>query len=445
MLEVDVHLQLGAFQLAARFEAGDETLVLFGHSGSGKSLALASIAGLRRPDAGRIAIDGHVVFDSARGIDLPPQHRGTGYVVQHLALFPHLTVAENIAYGLGALSRGDRARRVAQLIDLFGLGGLEGRLPANTSGGQQQRVALARALARPTAVLLLDEPFSALDEALRRDLRLELTRLRGEYGVPLVFVTHDLREAHLLGDRVAVLDHGRVLQCDDRDTVFQHPTSSRVAELTGVANIFSGIASGATVEVAGLALRPGATPPPGPVAVAIRAERCNLRRLDPSSALPENCFVATITRELAFGNTHTLHLTPDGPGPSIEVEVASRPYEVLGVAARRQWVVELPPADLHVRPPRASVSGREASRPSGHLPLISGDGARRSSSSPSPSGREPALSLTKGQGEGSGPPAPYRVRWQGQGAGRPPADALAYRGRKVRTPPDRVPANGRAA
>ncbi len=350
MLQVDIRLRLGAFALTACFEAGTEVLVLFGHSGSGKSLTLASIAGLRRPDAGRIAIGEHVLFDSARGIDVPPQHRGVGYVVQHLALFPHLTVAENIAYGLDALPRHERARRVAELVELFGLGGLEGRLPSNTSGGQQQRVALARALARPTSVLLLDEPFSALDEALRRDLRLELTRLRGEYGVPLVFVTHDLREAHLLGDRVAVLDHGRVLQCDARDSVFQRPASKRVAELTGVANIFSGHATGASIEVAGLHLRAGVTPPAGAVDLAIRAERCNLRRLDPSSALPENCFVATITQDLAFGNTHTLQLQPDGPGPAIEVEVASRPYEVLGVASRRQWVVELPRQDLHVMP-----------------------------------------------------------------------------------------------
>jgi ABC-type sulfate/molybdate transport systems ATPase subunit len=351
MIDVDIQLRLGAFELAARFEAGDETLVLFGHSGSGKSLTLAAVAGLRRPDGGRIAIGGRAVFDSARGLDVPPQHRGAGYVVQHLALFPHLTVAENIAYGLHALPRPERARRVADLLDLFSLGGLEARLPANISGGQQQRVALARALARPASVLLLDEPFSALDEALRRDLRLELTRIRGEYGVPLIFVTHDLREAHLLGDRIAVLDHGAVLQCDTRDAVFQHPASRRVAELMGVTNIFRGLAAAdGLVEVAGLRLHAGHTCSPGVVDVAIRAERCNLRRLDPSAALPENCYVATITQDFAFGNTHTLRLQPDGLGPAIEVEVASRPYEVLGVASRRQWVVELPAADLHVMP-----------------------------------------------------------------------------------------------
>jgi ABC-type sulfate/molybdate transport systems ATPase subunit len=348
VLDVDIRLRLGTFDLDVRFESDDETLVLFGHSGSGKSLTLASIAGLRRPDAGHISIGEHVVFDVGRGIDVPPQDRAVGYVVQNLALFPHLTVAENIGYGLGSLSRPERARRVAELIDLFGLGGLEERLPAHTSGGQQQRVALARALARPTSVLLLDEPFSALDESLRRDLRLELTRLRGEYGVPLVFVTHDLREAHLLGDRVAVLDRGRVLQCDERDAVFGRPASRRVAELTGVANIFAGHAAGTAVEVAGLPLQVSTPAPAGPVDVAIRAERCNLRRLDPASPLPENCYVATITHDLAFGNTHTLHLQPDGPGPAIEVEVASRPYEVLGVANRRQWVVELPARDLHV-------------------------------------------------------------------------------------------------
>ncbi|MSP22507.1 MAG: hypothetical protein EXR66_05765 [Dehalococcoidia bacterium] len=180
-------------------------------------------------------------------------------------------------------------------------------------------------------------------------------------GQNAVEVTHTLEaqgvaiagacEAHLLGDRVAVLDYGRVLQCDDRDVVFQRPTSRRVAELTGVANILRGTSRGATGDVAGLPLRTATSSTAGSVDIAIRAERCNLRRLDHASSLPENCYVATITRELAFGNTHTLHLRPDGTGPDIEVEVASRPYDILGISTRRQWVVELLPADLHVVPP----------------------------------------------------------------------------------------------
>ena len=347
---VDIRKRLGEFSLDVAFEADHETVVLFGHSGSGKSVTLAAIAGLQRPDGGTVTIGGRTVFDAARDIDLPPQQRNVGYVVQHLALFPHLTAAENIAYSLVGWSARRRTERVAELLALLSLGGLGERLPRQLSGGQQQRVALARALARPVDALLLDEPFSALDEALRGDLRAELLRLRRELEIPVIFVTHDLREAHLLGDRIAVVDGGRVLQFAARDEVFLRPQSRRVAELTGVRNLFEGrVEDGGRVRVGGLSLRVDADAPRGSaVDLAIRAERCNLRRLDPDGALPENCFVANVVADLAFGNTHSLRLDPEGAGPSVEIEVASRPYEVLGVATRRRWVVELPPADLHV-------------------------------------------------------------------------------------------------
>jgi molybdate transport system ATP-binding protein len=351
-VRVDIRKRLGTFALDVAFEAEHETVVLFGHSGSGKSVTLAAIAGLQRPDAGSIRIGGRAVFDAASGLDLPPQARNVGYVVQQLALFPHLTAAENIAYGLVGVSAPQRRMRVEALLSLLSLQGLGERLPRQLSGGQQQRVALARALARPVDALLLDEPFSALDEALRGDLRTELLRLRSELAIPLVFVTHDLREAHLLGDRIAVLDEGRVLQFAPREEVFQRPVSRRVAELTGVRNVFDGrVRDDGCVEVRGLVLSTDAALPRGAeVDVAIRAERCNLRRLDPDGALPENCFVARVVDDLAFGNTHTLRLEPEAAGPAVEIEVASRPYEVLGVASRARWVVELPPGDLHVMP-----------------------------------------------------------------------------------------------
>jgi molybdate transport system ATP-binding protein len=355
MISVAIRRRLGSFQLDVAFEADHETVVLFGHSGSGKSVTLAAIAGLLPPDAGTIAVGGRTVFDSTSGINLPPQQRNLGYVVQELALFPHLTAAENVAYGLVGWPRAAREARVAELSALLSLQGLEHRLPRALSGGQQQRVALARALARPVDALLLDEPFSALDEALRGDLRAELLRLRHELAVPVVFVTHDLREAYLLADRIAVLDAGRVLQFAARDEVFHRPLTRRVAELTGVRNLFVGEADGSgVVEVAGLHLRYDTlNGHRGPVDVAIRAERCNLRRLDPAGPVPENCFVADVVADLAFGNSHTLRLQPVAAGPAVEVEVASRPYEVLGVASRPRWVVELPAADLHLMAPEA--------------------------------------------------------------------------------------------
>jgi molybdate transport system ATP-binding protein len=337
----------GAFVLDVALDAADEVVVLYGRSGSGKTLTLRTIAGLMRPSSGRIEIGGRTVFDSGQGIDLPPQERRSGYVIQDSTLFPHMTVLENVLVGV---EDDEQARaRWQSLRELFSIGELDERRPHEISGGQQQRVALARALVRPTEVLLLDEPFSALDESLRQDLRAELLRLRQQYGLPILFVTHDLREAHLLADRVAVIDGGNVLQFGGRDDVFRRPTSRRVAELTGVSNVFAGRVEGDCVVVEGLPLGvPSLDGLAGEVDVAIRAERCNLRRLDPDQELPPNNFVATVTDRLSFGNTHTLHLEPEGAGPSIEVEVASRPYEVIGVAGRDRWVVELPPEDLHV-------------------------------------------------------------------------------------------------
>lgn len=350
-LEFSARLRLGSFEYEAAFDAADEIVVLFGHSGAGKSISLQTIAGLQRPTEGRISVAGETVFDSARGIDLTPQRRNVGYVVQELALFPHMSVADNVAFGL---PKGrDRRTRVRELLELLRIGELAERRPGTLSGGQRQRVALARALARDAKVLLLDEPFSALDDALRVTLRRELLRLRRELGLTIAFVTHDLREAHLLADRLAVFDGGKILQFGPREEVFKRPDSRRVAELTGTANIFEArVAGGAAdhvlLDIGGCRFR--AAPPewrPGPgdlVDVAIRAERVNLRR----AADVENGFSAKLREAFAFGASHTLHFEPAGAGPAVEVEIASRPYEVLGVTVGQDWTVELPAADLHV-------------------------------------------------------------------------------------------------
>lgn len=353
-LELDLWKQLGAFTYEATLQARHEIVVLFGHSGAGKSLTLQFVAGLMRPDSGRIAIDGVEVFDSTKGMNVPPQLRGVGYVVQDLALFPHLTVAQNIAFGVPKSV--NSADRVQQLVSMLHLDGFERRKPATLSGGQQQRVALARALARDAHLLLLDEPFSALDDALRVDLRRELLRLRAELGLTILFVTHDLREAHLLADRIAVFDEGRVLQFGTRDEVFRYPSSGRVARLVGFTNIWPGVvasaaAEGIEVDVAGvrlLARHRAELPPAGAeVDVMIRAERVNLRRqhADPSTT---NLIHGRSVEHFAYGNTHQLRFEPEAAGPAVNVEIAARPYEVLGVAERESWALELPPEDLHV-------------------------------------------------------------------------------------------------
>ena len=347
-VEVAIAGLLGTFEYDVNLEAGGELLVLYGHSGAGKTLTLRAIAGLGGPDRGRIAIDDRPVFESAAGVDLPPQERRTGYVVQDPTLFPHLTVEENVLIGVEESPAAQE--RYRELQEVLHIGELDARRPHELSGGQQQRVALARALVRPTDVLLLDEPFSALDEELRQDLRSELVRLQRSLGVPILFVTHDLREAHLIADRIAVMDEGRVLQLAPREVVFSEPATRRVAELTGVRNLFQGTIEDGHVRVEGFSLRLAGVDASGPVDVGIRSERCNLRRFDPDDELPPNCLVANVVEDLAFGNTHTLRLVPEGAGPTVEVEVAVRPYEVLGVAGRSRWVVELPAADLQIMP-----------------------------------------------------------------------------------------------
>jgi molybdate transport system ATP-binding protein len=224
-------------------EAG--TLVLFGPSGAGKTTILRCLAGLERPDAGRIAAGPEAWFDAAKRIDRPPQERRIGYLPQGFALFPHLDVRANIAYGIPAgEGRAARAGRVAELVALLRLEGLERRRPAQLSGGQQQRVALARALARRPRLLLLDEPLSALDAPTRDALRGELRGLLRSSGVPSIVVTHDRVEALVLGDRVGVLAEGTLRQLGPALEVFDHPVDEAVARIVGVETVVEAVVAG---------------------------------------------------------------------------------------------------------------------------------------------------------------------------------------------------------
>jgi molybdate transport system ATP-binding protein len=359
-LDVAFDKRIGDFHLRARFAVGRELLVLFGHSGSGKSLTLKAIAGLLRPDAGRIAIGGVPVFDAARGIDVPPQQRGVGMVVQSYALFPHLTVRDNIAFGLDRLPKAERRARVDALLGLLGIAELAERRPEQISGGQAQRVALARALAPRPRLLLLDEPFSALDSAIRVGLRRELVRMKRELDLTIVFVTHDLREAHNLADRVAVFDRGQVLQTGTRDEVFERPASARVAELTEVRNIWHGRVldageGGTVIDVGAMTMRVSASLAPGTeVDLGIRPERVLLLRPDrpEGEGLRDTLVTADIVDEIAHGASYTLFFRVDGgartDGYDVEVDVPAHPYEVLGVRRRRTWTLMFPRDALHV-------------------------------------------------------------------------------------------------
>jgi molybdate transport system ATP-binding protein len=215
-LEVDVSLTLRSrqrsFALQVQFTSDQDRIVLFGPSGAGKSATLRAIAGLLRPAQGRIVADGRVLFDAARGIDVVPRKRRVGYVFQDYALFPHLSVRDNIGYGLRrGLQRDAAARkRIDAMLDLFDLGALAAMPPRELSGGQRQRLALARALVVEPALLLLDEPFAALDVRLHERMRKELRELQMRFAVPLVLITHDLQDVRQLADTVVVIEMGRV-------------------------------------------------------------------------------------------------------------------------------------------------------------------------------------------------------------------------------------------
>lgn len=211
-LAVTLQARLPGFTLGVSWEIRAELAVLFGPSGAGKSLALRMIAGLVAPEAGRVVSGRTVLLGTNRGISLPQQQRSIGYVFQDLALFPHMTVRENVLYGGHGLARDDRDARAEHLIDRFGLAGLQRRRPGEISGGQKQRVAFARALLRRPSVLLLDEPFSALDAPLRRDLGALLRDVQRELRLPTVLVTHDAGEALALADTVIVYDGGCVIR-----------------------------------------------------------------------------------------------------------------------------------------------------------------------------------------------------------------------------------------
>jgi molybdate transport system ATP-binding protein len=228
---VSLRLRLPGFGLAVGFEAPAGITALFGPSGAGKSVTLRCVAGLLRPDAGRIALGERVLFDADAGVDLPARHRRVGLVFQQYALFPHLDVAANVAFGLRDADRARRAERVRELLALVHLEGYERRYPRELSGGQQQRVALARALAPGPELLLLDEPFAALDARVRRRLRGELRALHEATDVPMLLVTHDLAEVRHLADRLVLLDAGQVLRVGPTPEVLAEPGSEVAAEL----------------------------------------------------------------------------------------------------------------------------------------------------------------------------------------------------------------------
>ncbi len=261
--------------LSLQVRAG-ELLSLLGPSGCGKTTTLRMVAGLEHPDAGVVRIGGTDVFDAARGIRLAPERRELGMVFQSYAVWPHRTVAENVAYPLQLrkVAKSELAARAAEALQWVRLGGLADRAPSSLSGGQLQRVALARALVASPKVLLLDEPLSNLDAALREELRGELAALRARLGTTVLFVTHDQGEALALSDRVAVMNCGRIEQLAAPQALYAEPATPFVASFVGGANLLEGSVSGGVLEISGvrLPLPAEVAAPEGPASLAVRPE-----------------------------------------------------------------------------------------------------------------------------------------------------------------------------
>jgi len=370
-LSVEITKRLPEFTLDVAWSAGDGVAVLFGPSGAGKTLTLQCLAGLIRPDAGRIVVDDRVLFDSATGVDLPPQHRRVGYVFQGYALFPHLTVGQNVAFGLRDRPRAERLARAAEVMERLGLGGLEHRRPGELSGGQRQRVALGRALAIDPALLLLDEPLSALDAPLRRSLRDELRTILRGWGTAAVLVTHDFTEAYQLADRIVIYQGGRVIQSAPRAELLWQPASEAVARIMGLRNVLHGTVvkampdriqiswRGLMLEAVNSPTRSYLPPPDSPIAFFIRPEYVRLIRKDrgaPDAAHHMNLMRGRIVGESDFGTVWSLRLRLDAAGsPSqgdfdLEVEVPRLVYEILEIERDRHWEFSIHRGSIHVLP-----------------------------------------------------------------------------------------------
>ena len=237
-LEVNIRKSFSSFTLDVAFEAGDETLGFLGASGCGKSLTMRCIAGIETPDEGRIVVNDRVFFDSERKINLTPQQRKTALLFQSYMLFPNLTVAENVAAGIGReASKADRDALVAAELKRFGLEGFDRRYPAQLSGGQQQRVAIARALANNPSIMLCDEATSALDSTTTAQILDLLRRINRELNVTLVVITHSLSVARNICDRVAMIDGGRIVEMGDTEALFADPHSDILKTLIADAKV----------------------------------------------------------------------------------------------------------------------------------------------------------------------------------------------------------------
>ena len=298
-----------------------EILALLGESGSGKTTLLRLIAGLEAPDAGRIALRGKTLCDQATWV--PPERRGMGMVFQDYALFPHLTVARNIAFGLR--QKNTRDARIRDMIACVGLCGKETRYPHELSGGEQQRVALARALAPEPALLLLDEPFSNLDERLKDQVRRDVRAIIRQANATAIFVTHDTRDALATADRLALMQHGRIQQIGTPQAIYHHPANAYVAQFFGQCNLLPATpADGGYQTPFGRIAMPSSNG--ASVRIAIRPAALSVSPPDPNSlsGLVDQIAFCGAHQEITLAGTHAHHLIAHLP-----ISLSIRPGDTL--------------------------------------------------------------------------------------------------------------------
>ena len=343
-LYVDIEKRLGAFHLRAQLEAPDETMALLGASGCGKSMTLKCIAGIVTPDRGRIVLGDRVLFDSEKHIDLTPQQRRVGYLFQQYALFPTMTVEQNILCGIRSGDRAEKRRVLAEKLRLFRLEGLEKKHPAQLSGGQQQRVALARILCSQPEAILLDEPFSALDSFLKWNLELELSDRLADFQGPILWVSHDRGEVFRNCKKVCVMEQGTSQGIVTLRQLFHEPETEAAARLSGCKNIVEALPEGSAVTLPQWGLTLDCT---GPVPANIRRVGIRAHHV---AAVPEGtpgAFRCTVERVIQDVFTTIVLLRPEqaaDDAPPLRMELEREAWQRLD-RPESLWV-HVQPQDL---------------------------------------------------------------------------------------------------
>jgi molybdate transport system ATP-binding protein len=349
MLSVAIAARLSPqFALDVAFTAPPGITILFGASGSGKTTVLRAVAGLARPDSGRISVGDRTLFDAPSRVDVPVEERRVGYVFQQLALFPHMSIADNIEYGLHHVPPDTRRARVSAIAESFRIAGVLGRRPGQTSGGERQRAALARALVTDPSLLLLDEPLSALDRSIQSRIIEDLRRWNETHHIPVLYVTHGHREVFALGERVIVLEEGRVVATGSPHEVLDQPGRESLANLAGFENVFDGVVIERRIGTGTMHCHVGtdravlevplsSAPIGSRVRIAIRAGDILVANQEPRGLSARNILRgrlvdarregATMIASIEAGQRFIVHLTPGG-------------YDALGLAANvHVWLI----------------------------------------------------------------------------------------------------------